>query len=224
MYCFERQNFDCIKTKDVYLLSGLGADKRIFDRLDLSGYKVHYIDWIKPLPDDTMKSYAQRLSSQIKSPQPILIGVSFGGMMATEIAAQVATEKVILISSARDATAIPFYFQMLRYFPIHWWVPIQWMKKGNALQDWIFGMKQKEDKELLRSILAATDPFFLRWAIHQIITWNKRSEPLAIAQIHGDSDRLLPFRQADFSVPDGGHLIVHTHAPIVSQWIREQIT
>jgi pimeloyl-ACP methyl ester carboxylesterase len=210
--------------KNIYLLSGLGADKRIFDRLDLSGYAVHYIEWIKPLLEDAMKSYAQRLSSQIKSPKPILIGVSFGGMMATEIATQVATEKVILISSARDSSAIPFYFRFLRYFPIHRWIPIQWMKQGNALQDWIFGITQKEDKELLRSILSATDPFFLRWAIHQIITWNKRSEPLPIAQIHGDNDRLLPFRQADFSVPDCGHLIVHTHAPIVSQWIREQIT
>jgi len=210
--------------KTIYLLSGLGADKRIFDRLDLSGYEVHYIDWIRPLPEDTMKSYAQRLLSQIKSSKPILIGVSFGGMMATEIATQVATEKVILISSAQDSSAIPFYFRMLRLFPIHRWIPIQWMKQGNALQNWIFGITQKEDKELLRSILAATDPHFLRWALHQIITWNKRSEPLPIAQIHGNSDRLLPFRQADFSVPDGGHLIVHTHAPIVSQWIREQIT
>ena len=210
--------------KTIFLLSGLGADKRIFDRLDLSGYEVHYIDWIKPLPDDTMKSYAQRLSSQIKSPQPILIGVSFGGMVAQEIAAQVATEKVILISSARDSNDIPFYFRMLRYLPVHRWIPIQWMKKGNALQDWIFGITQKEDKKLLRSILSATDPHFLRWAIHQIITWNARTRQVSIAQIHGDTDRLLPFRQTDFSVPDGGHLIVHTHAPIVSQWIREQIT
>jgi pimeloyl-ACP methyl ester carboxylesterase len=210
--------------KTIYLLSGLGADKRIFDRLDLSGYEVHYIEWIKPLPDDTMMSYAQRLSTQIKSPNPILIGVSFGGMMATEIATQIATEKVILISSARDSNAIPFYFRMLRYLPIHRWIPIHWMKKGNILQDWIFGITQNEDKELLRAILAATDPFFLRWAIHQIITWNKRSEPLPIAQIHGATDRLLPFRHADFTVADGGHLIVHTHAPIVSQWIREQIT
>ncbi|NOS93056.1 MAG: alpha/beta hydrolase [Cyclobacteriaceae bacterium] len=210
--------------RDIYLLSGLGADQRIFDRLDLSGFEVHYIEWIKPLPDDTMKSYAHRLSSQIKSPKPILIGVSFGGMMATEIAAQVAAEMVILISSARDSNAIPFYFRMLRYLPIHRWIPIQWMKKGNALQDWVFGITQKEDKELLRAILTATDPYFLRWAIHQIIIWNKRSEPLPIAQIHGDRDHLLPLRQADFSVPDGGHLIVHNHAPIVSQWIREQIT
>ncbi len=172
---------------------------------------------------DTMKSYAQRLLSQIKSPQPILIGVSFGGMMATEIAAQVATEKVILISSARDSNAIPFYFRMLRYLPIHRWIPTQWMKKGNTLQDWIFGITQKEDKELLRSILSETDPHFLRWALHQIVTWNKEADQLPISQIHGDSDHLLPFRQADFSVPDGGHLIVHTHAPIVSQWICEQL-
>jgi len=210
--------------KDVYLLSGLGADKRIFDRLDLSGYKVHYIDWIKPLPDDTMKSYAQRLSSQIKSPHPILIGVSFGGMVATEIADQVATKKVILISSTRDSSAIPFYFRMLRYLPIYRWIPNNWLIKGNAIADWFFGVTLSDDKKLLRSILSATDPHFLRWALHQIVTWKKEADQLSISQIHGDSDRLLPYRKADFSVRNGGHLIVHTHAPIVSEWIREQIT
>jgi pimeloyl-ACP methyl ester carboxylesterase len=121
--------------KTIFLLSGLGADRRIFDRLDLSGYEVHYIEWIKPMEDDTMMSYAQRLSSQIKSPNPILIGVSFGGMVATEIATQIATEKVILISSARDSIDIPFYFRMLRYLPVHRWIPSNWLIKGNVIAD-----------------------------------------------------------------------------------------
>ncbi|MFN8890222.1 MAG: alpha/beta hydrolase, partial [Cyclobacteriaceae bacterium] len=73
-------------------------------------------------------------------------------------------------------------------------------------------------------ILSATDPHFLRWALHQIVTWKKEAVEVPISQIHGDNDRILPIRDADFSIPDGGHLIVYTHAPIVSQWIREQIT
>jgi pimeloyl-ACP methyl ester carboxylesterase len=210
--------------KTIFLLSGLGADKRIFDRLDLTGYEVHSIEWIKPLPEDSMKSYAQRLSSQIKSPNPILIGVSFGGMVAQEIATQVATEKVILISSARDSNAIPFYFRMLRYLPVYRWIPSNWLIKGNVIADWFFGLTLSDDKKLLRLILSATDPHFLRWALHQIVTWKKEAVQVPISQIHGDSDHLLPLRQADFSVRNGGHLIVHTHAPIVSQWIREQIT
>jgi hypothetical protein len=68
--------------RNLYLFSGLGADRRIFQKLDLSGYIVHYIEWIPPLGDESIEHYASRISNQIKEPNPVLIGLSFGGMMA----------------------------------------------------------------------------------------------------------------------------------------------
>ena len=35
--------------KTVYILSGQGADERVFQKLDLSGYAVTYLKWIDPL-------------------------------------------------------------------------------------------------------------------------------------------------------------------------------
>jgi hypothetical protein len=72
--------------KNLYLFSGLGADKRIFQRLDLSGYAVNYIEWILPLEGETIEQYASRLLCQITAPNPTLIGLSFGGIMAIEVA------------------------------------------------------------------------------------------------------------------------------------------
>ena len=65
----------------VYLLSGLGADKRVFEFLDLSDFKVNHIDWIEPIDNETIESYAQRLLIQITTDRPIIIGVSFGGII-----------------------------------------------------------------------------------------------------------------------------------------------
>ena len=68
--------------KELYLLSGLGADKRVFDCLDLSGFKLNHIVWIDPLDNETIEDYAQRLLLQIPASRPTLMGVSFGGIMA----------------------------------------------------------------------------------------------------------------------------------------------
>ncbi len=86
---------------EIYIFSGLGADERAFQRLDFSGYSINFIKWVLPNVKDTIESYATRLLEQIKTKKPILIGLSFGGIMAIEIAKQIETEKVILIASAK---------------------------------------------------------------------------------------------------------------------------
>lgn len=73
---------------NVYFISGLGADKRIFSKLTLSAeFDIIHIDWIVPFSKETLVSYAKRLSKVIDVNNPFaLIGVSFGGMIAVEIA------------------------------------------------------------------------------------------------------------------------------------------
>ncbi|MDY7021951.1 MAG: alpha/beta hydrolase, partial [Cyanobacteriota bacterium] len=107
------------KLKDVYFISGLGADKRVFRRLKTEGYQPVHIDWIEPEKGESISDYAQRLATQIKSENPILVGLSFGGLIAVEMAKHLNPEKVILISSAKNHTEVPPYFKLFRWFPIH---------------------------------------------------------------------------------------------------------
>ena len=43
-----------MRRKILYLLSGLGADKRVFDFLDLSDYDIFHIAWIPPLKSESL--------------------------------------------------------------------------------------------------------------------------------------------------------------------------
>ncbi|TAE48933.1 MAG: alpha/beta hydrolase, partial [Bacteroidetes bacterium] len=93
--------------KELIIFSGLGADERVFQRLDFSGFRTTYIKWIAPGHRETIEDYAKRLLGQIRAAKPIFIGLSFGGMMAMEVAKHMETEKVIVISSAKIYTEIP---------------------------------------------------------------------------------------------------------------------
>lgn len=206
--------------KELFLISGLGADKRVFDFLDLGAFSVNHVDWITPLPRESMPAYATRLLPQITSDNPVLIGVSFGGMIALEIAKLISVEKVILISSAKSTNAIPSYFKLIPKLRLEKWLRPASLKKPNQIFFWLFGVTSKEHKALLASIMKDTDEIFLMWAMDTITRWVNNTLPSHVVQIHGTKDRILNVKNAEYLVNGGGHLMVVTQAREVSHIIK----
>ena len=126
-------------SRKVYLISGLGADHEMFQNLDLSGFDCVYIEWIKPLDKETLVDYSRRLTKQIQVENPILIGLSFGGIIAVEISKLIEVEKTILISSMRSKLDFPWYYRVIGKLKIHKAFPIELIKKFNTLNNWFFG-------------------------------------------------------------------------------------
>ena len=92
----------------IYAFSGLGTDERIFRQLALD-HELIPVKWINPLPKEKLSSYAQRLGEQIDQSEPFaLLGVSFGGMLVSELVKTLNPEKVILISSASTRFELPY--------------------------------------------------------------------------------------------------------------------
>lgn len=210
----------------IYIISGLGADRRMFQNLDLSGMEVTHIDWITPLSDETIENYAKRLSQKIVTERPIIIGLSFGGMMAIEISKLMETEKIILISSAKTKKEIPFFFRIAGKTRIHKIVPSWLFKRPTLLSNWYFGTESKEDKKMLADIMKDTDVVYLRWAIDKILNWKNITTPSNLRHIHGTADRALPiqFVHPDVKVEGAGHLMVFDRPAIVTEFIKKEIS
>ena len=85
--------------KTIYCISGLGADERAFSKLKVDGYALKVINWLIPEPNETIEHYASRMRAGITEENPVLMGLSFGGMMCTEIAKQIPVSKIIIISN-----------------------------------------------------------------------------------------------------------------------------
>ncbi len=212
--------------QDIYFISGLGADERVFHLLEFEGYNPVHINWIEPEKGEPIQDYAKRLSEQIKSDNPIIIGLSFGGMVATEIAKQIEVKKIILLSSVKHHLEIPFYYRLFRYFQIYRIFPFKSLLSLEYwLAYWLFGLKGSEERRLLKLILQDVDAHFLKWALHQVIIWNNETIPENLYHIHGKSDRVFPFYfvEADFMVEQAGHLMVMTKATDISFLIEKII-
>jgi len=211
--------------KKVYILSGLGADERVFRHLDFKDLDVTFIQWIKPLANETITRYTQRINEQITSKNPILIGLSFGGIIATELAKIIPVEQLILISSLKTRAEIPFIYRLAGKLYLHRLIPYSFLKKDHALNRWLFGVIRKNDRELFKRVLADTDIDFLKWAINIIVTWKNTYLHSQLQHIHGTKDKLLPFKNAvkAIAIENGGHLMVLDKAKQVSEVLHQII-
>jgi pimeloyl-ACP methyl ester carboxylesterase len=199
--------------KTVYVFSGLGADQRAFEKIDFRDLDIHFILWISTIKGETLANYSKRIALQIKHENPIFIGLSFGGIVAQEIACQRKVEKILLISSVAQSSDLPFYIKTLKHLPLQTILPYRLLKKLNFLNHWLFGVKSSASKKLLNEIIRDTEVKFMKWAIDIIVKWKPNRNSVKTTKIHGDKDKILPKNESDvdFFIKKGGHFIIHTH-------------
>ena len=211
--------------KKVYFISGLGADKRAFSFLDLSFCEPVFIEWIIPLKNESLQGYALRLKEQIKEPGAIVVGVSFGGMLATEIAKTDSAAKVIIISSNKIKKEFPKIFLIGKYLPVYKWLPSGLLKKGTIIRSLFFSPKGEKQKRIFRQILSDTDTNFTKWAIYSMLHWQNQVIPDNVTHIHGTSDKLLPYHlvKADYAIENGTHLMIMNQHEEISDLLKKLI-
>lgn len=208
-----------------YFISGLGADKRVFSLLDLSCCEPVFIDWIEPLKNESLQSYALRLRQLIPEISPVIVGISFGGMLVMEMAKADKNIKGIIIASSKTHHEIPAVLRIGNYFPLYKWTPSSVSKYIIRHNTWLLCDKDPAHKKLIREIIATSDMKFVRWAIGAILHWKNTIVPSNIIHIHGTADKLLPYKlvKADYSIKDGTHVLTldkhHELSPILKMLI-----
>ena len=209
----------------VHFISGLGANKRAFSFLDISFCTPVHVEWITPLPNESLQAYALRLRATIDEPNPTIVGLSFGGMLATEMAKADASCKVILVASNKTHKEFPFYLKIGKYLPLYKYLPNKSMSKSSRFFGLLLGAKGKEQRATQKLILQESNPVFTKWAISAIMKWQNKIVPKNIIHIHGTADKLLPlyFVQADYFIKGGEHLMVMDKPEEISALLKKLI-
>lgn len=95
--------------KKIYCLSGLGIDERAFANIHIPNYTLVFIPWIEPLENESLPSYAIRMFESTKIEDDyILMGVSFGGMIAQEFEKIKKPKHLFIISSMSSSESLPW--------------------------------------------------------------------------------------------------------------------
>ena len=71
----------------IYCMPGMAASPKIFEFVDFPDpFVIHRLSWIKPNENEPIAAYALRMCERIEHSNPILLGVSFGGVLVQEMA------------------------------------------------------------------------------------------------------------------------------------------
>lgn len=211
--------------KQIYCISGLGADEKIFSNLNINGYELNYIPWIRPHKKEKIDSYAKRMGEYIKTDAAVLIGVSFGGMIGIEIAKQIQLEKLIIISSIKSKGEMPRWMKAAGKLKLDKILPTSLHKYTEKIGNKRLGVSTKEEKEMVRSYRKNADLVFADWAISQIVNWKNAWQPENIIHIHGDKDKIFPVKKIHPTcvIKDGTHMMIYNRAKEISEYIDMEL-
>ena len=199
---------------DVYMIPGMGTDYRIFRNFSLENGNIRYIKWEKPGNVTTLEEYASLLSDQIDiSRNYVIVGVSFGGMIAVELSRKLDNPNLILISSAKNSKELPNKYKTARVLPLHLIIGDALLKNASKQQFFYKDINEEDDMLLYRQMLIENGAAFLKLQIDMIVHWKNKEYDPHIRHIHGSADKVLPARHIENAVfIEGG-----THKMVVNK-------
>src|SRR6478609_2163520 len=99
----------------ILLLTGMTPDARVFERLLPLLPTARVVPWLDPQARESLSDYARRLAdTQNGAGQCVVCGVSFGGIIARELALQLNAKACVLVSTVRTHSQLPPWMRMLR--------------------------------------------------------------------------------------------------------------
>lgn len=215
------------------LLPGLGANHELFaPQKRVFRDALETPDFIEPTTaSESLRSYALRWAERLKNEpgddRPLMLGgVSFGGMVALEMAEAVGAQAVILIGSCRRDSALPLRSRIAEALGRP--VPESLANKVLYFLSLPFALFNELDDDeftILKNMAAAADPKVLKWGGGAMTDWEFDGQgSVRVYQIHGAKDWVIPPNgDAEVEIRDGSHLINLTHPQTVNQFIVDAV-
>jgi len=186
-------------------------------------FEVRNIEYFTLEKGWNMRDFALALSHQIDTTSKyVIIGVSLGGMLATEMGEFLNPEKIILISSAKCRDELPGRYTFQKSIPINKLVPAGMIKWGAKKLQPLVEPDSKKDRQEFLDMLNDKDPLFLKRIVAMIIQWERDEYSNDIVHIHGDNDHALPSKNVEYNylIQNGSHMMVYTRAEEISALVN----
>lgn len=212
----------------VYLIPGLGADKRMYGpQLQLWPHAI-VLEHQQPFRGETLRQYAERLIPLIDNTQPFyLVGTSLGGMIALELSSLLRPRKTVLLATVKDRSELPVFIRSMRYLRLHRLLSGTTFKHFNNLA--AQRLNSRGDAAIaavIKQMADEADPAFIEWAINAVIHWQSPKQLHApLIHIHGTNDQLFPFRRIKdaWPVEGGSHVMNMAQSARVNQLLAQAL-
>ncbi len=193
-------------------MPGMAANPLIFEYIKLpeDQFEMHWLEWIIPLTDESLKDYAQRMNRYITHENIVLIGVSFGGVIVQEMGNYLKLRRLIIISSVKCREELP---RRMRYAGSTGFIrllPTSLLNYADYMESFAVGDYLKKRIPLYRRYLSVRNIKYIDWAIKNMVNWECERPRKDLVHIHGDQDEIFPYKyiKGCITVKGGTHLMI----------------
>ncbi|NEW80206.1 MAG: alpha/beta hydrolase [Gelidibacter sp.] len=212
----------------IYFVPGLAASPEIFEFLQFSKdkFELHFLEWLIPLSaHEPIETYAKRMANLVIEENPVLIGVSFGGIMVQEMSKHLHPKKVIIISSVKSHNELSKVLKFIQKLKIYKLFPSKAIENIEIFSFLAFGNTSKTRLTLYKKYFSVRDRKYLNWSIYNVLHW-KQTKPLEnILHIHGTADTIFSFKYIGNCIPveKGTHIMIINKAKTISKLISDSL-
>ena len=194
-----------------YFFPGMGVSSKMYYHQSALPFEKVFFDWMKPLQGENLVSYASRYIEKIDLTKEVnLVGTSFGGVVAIELAKQIKTKKVVIISSMKNNEQLHFVLKIFRYIPLYKLMPAKKPPLNRKIISKMFGITTEKDLDFFINMVSEFDFKYIKWCVGQLIRWKNKEILPNVVSIIGDKDLLFQsnMNNADIVIKGGTHYMV----------------
>ena len=211
----------------VYFVPGMAAGAEIFRNINFPKdvYEVHILEWFLPLKEESLTAYAKRMAAKVEHPNSVLVGISFGGIVAQEMSVFLDLKKLIIVSSVKSKKEFPKRIKLARKTLFYKLIPTKLILSSKDLTRFAVGAKSVRRLKMYQQFLNFRDKNYLDWALKNLICWNRKEVIKGLIHIHGDKDLIFPIKQIENCkiIKGGTHVMILNKGSAVSDTILDFI-
>lgn len=203
----------------IYFVPGMATDKKIFERIRFPNARIQYkvLEWLPPEDNEALIDYVKRMAKGIKHENPILVGVSFGGVIVQEMAKLFTVEKTIIISSVKSRQEFPRYMRFGSFTKLYRLLTASGILSISDLGKLGWNARIRNRLRKIQPYLSVRDEKYLAWAIKNMVEWKREVADPEVYHIHGTRDEVFPIRYIKncIKIKKGTHAMILQKTPSV---------
>ena len=214
----------------IIFFPGLATDQRLLEPQRAMPVDIEVPRWLTPRSEqESLPDYAKRLAATLDTSSPFYLGgISFGGMLAQEVARHVKAKRVFLLSSCTSRDGIPHLYRLAGDLLLPYLIaPILNPLKALPSRVRNFGPSHLlACNRVVQQMVRDCTPTLFRWSVAALLKWEGHRDPIGpVTHIKGDRDNVLPHYlcRPTHLVRGAGHLMNMTHAREVNAIISRHL-
>ncbi len=201
----------------IVALVGLGMSPKQVARISKK-YPVEIAPSLVHEHHETLTNYAHRWADQLQlTSEDILIGFSFAGPIALEIASYKGSKGCILVSTFGSPSEMPSVHRKALQLGLHKWIPYSIGWKFGTWWAKRKGILTVQNKRSIHAIQRETPPEFYRWVLEELKNWEGAQPSCAVLRLHGTHDRIIPVSEGTPGVDfiPGNHFLLSSREALL---------